>query len=31
MPLHLAGAKLERMHIQMMQTSGMSLIIAVMT
>jgi hypothetical protein len=30
-PLYLAGAKLERMHIQMMQTSGMSLIIAVMT
>ena len=31
MPLYLAGAKLERMHIQMMQTTGMSLIIAVMT
>ncbi|MGO9152617.1 wax ester/triacylglycerol synthase family O-acyltransferase [Mycobacterium sp.] len=30
-PLYLAGAKLERMHIQMMQTNGMSLIIAVMT
>jgi len=30
-PLYLAGAKLERMHIQMMQTSGMSLIVAVMT
>jgi len=30
-PLYLAGAKLERMHIQMMQTTGMSLIIAVMT
>lgn len=30
-PLYLAGAKLERMHIQMMQTSGMSLIVAVFT
>jgi diacylglycerol O-acyltransferase len=30
-PLYLAGAKLERLHIQMMQTFGMSLIIAVMT
>lgn len=31
MPLYVVGAKLERMHIQMMQTNGMSLIIAVMT
>jgi WS/DGAT/MGAT family acyltransferase len=31
MPLYLAGAKLERMHIQMMQATGMSLIVAVMT
>lgn len=30
-PLYLAGAKMERMHIQMMQTSGMSLIVAVFT
>jgi WS/DGAT/MGAT family acyltransferase len=30
-PLYLAGAKLDRMSIQMMQTSGMSLIVAVMT
>ncbi len=30
-PLYLAGAKLERIHIQMMQTFGMSLIIAVTT
>jgi WS/DGAT/MGAT family acyltransferase len=31
MPLYLAGAKLERMHIQMMQATGMSLIIAAMS
>jgi hypothetical protein len=31
MLLYLAGAKLERMHIQMMQATGMSLIVAVMT
>lgn len=30
-PLYLAGAKLERMHIQMMQVPGMSMIVAVLT
>jgi WS/DGAT/MGAT family acyltransferase len=30
-PLYLAGAKLERMYVQMMQIAGLSLVIAVMT